>query len=128
MYGPPGTGKSMISEAVANEFGHIRYGQFTSADIQSKWIGQTAKNMNAIFVAAGSDVPCLIFMDEIENMFPTEGSGGHSADSAGQKDALEMFLIHMSGGKEVAGVIVIGATNYPWRLPMAVLSRFALKV
>lgn len=39
-----------------------------------------------------------------------------------------MFLVHMSGAKEKDGVLCIGATNYPWRLPIAVRSRFSLQI
>lgn len=80
LYGPPGTGKSLIARAVSGDFRGLRFGQFDSSQINSKWQGQTSKNMDRMFTVAGEQIPTVVFLDEMENMFPTEKDGGHDAE------------------------------------------------
>lgn len=111
-----------MSQAVADNIEGLNFGQFDSSDIQSKFIGESSRNMDKMFNAAARKIPSAIFLDEIENLFPTETAGGGVEGGGG--DVTEQFLIHTDGTKKKDGVLVIGATNYPWRLPANILSRF----
>ena len=64
-YGKPGTGKSMAAEAVASALGkkvyHINY-----SDLESKYVGETPKNIRRAFAKATEDDALLIF-DEADS-------------------------------------------------------------
>src|SRR5438046_4220720 len=58
--GPPGTGKTICAEAIANELGRrlllVHY-----AELESVWMGETPKNVAAIFRAARDERAVLLF-------------------------------------------------------------------
>ncbi len=64
-YGKPGTGKSMAAEAIADALGkkvyHINY-----SDLESKYVGETPKNIRKAFARATEDDAILIF-DEADS-------------------------------------------------------------
>ncbi len=67
LYGPPGTGKTMLASVIAHELGLDLYRVDTSA-IGSKYIGETEKNMEALFEAA-SGSNGVLFFDEADALF-----------------------------------------------------------
>lgn len=67
LYGPPGTGKTMLASVIAHELGLDLYRVDTSA-IGSKYIGETEKNMEALFEAA-SGSNGILFFDEADALF-----------------------------------------------------------
>src|SRR6478672_12750896 len=58
--GPPGTGKTICAEAIAHAIGQrllvVRY-----AELESLWMGQTPKNVAAIFRTARDERAVLLF-------------------------------------------------------------------
>src|ERR1700674_951778 len=58
--GPPGTGKTICAEAIAHLLGRrlllVRY-----AELESMWMGETPKNVAAIFKAAREQGAVLLF-------------------------------------------------------------------
>lgn len=64
-YGPPGTGKSMTAEALAGTLGR-RVLQVNYAELESKFVGETPKNIKAVFAAASQAEAVLIF-DEADS-------------------------------------------------------------
>jgi SpoVK/Ycf46/Vps4 family AAA+-type ATPase len=66
LYGPPGTGKSFAAEAIAHELekGIIRANY---AEIESKYVGETAKNIKAAFQKA-RESEALLFFDEADSI------------------------------------------------------------
>jgi AAA+ superfamily predicted ATPase len=66
-HGPPGTGKSMVAGLIANELGLDLY-RVDLAQITSKWIGETEKNLAEVFDAA-EDGQCVILFDEADSLF-----------------------------------------------------------
>ena len=65
--GPPGTGKTMAAGLVAAELGVALY-QVDLSKIVSKWIGETEKNLAAVFDAAEAGNAILLF-DEADALF-----------------------------------------------------------
>ena len=65
--GPPGTGKTMAAEIVARELGLDLY-RIDLSGVVSKWVGETEKNLDRIFRAAGHANAILLF-DEAEALF-----------------------------------------------------------
>ncbi len=66
LYGPPGTGKSFAADAIANELG-MGIIRANYAEIESKYVGETAKNIKAAFQKA-SETGALLFFDEADSI------------------------------------------------------------
>ena len=66
LYGPPGTGKTFAAEAIANELGmgliRVNY-----AEIESKFVGDTPKNIKAAFQKA-RESNAVLFFDEADSI------------------------------------------------------------
>lgn len=68
LHGPPGTGKTMLARALASECG-VNFMALSSATLESKWWGESAKLVQAAFELARTELqPCIIFFDEIDGM------------------------------------------------------------
>ncbi len=65
--GPPGTGKTMAAEVIAAELGLDLY-KIDLSTIVSKYIGETEKNLEKIFVEAQSS-NAILFFDEADAIF-----------------------------------------------------------
>ena len=65
--GPPGTGKTMAASLIAKGLGLQLY-QVDLAQMVSKWIGETEKNLARLFDAAESSQAVLLF-DEADSLF-----------------------------------------------------------
>ncbi len=65
--GPPGTGKTMVAGLIAKELGLELY-QVDMAKVVSKFIGETEKNLAALFDAAEAGHAILLF-DEADSLF-----------------------------------------------------------
>ena len=113
MYGPPGNGKTLIAKAVAGEldaaFIHVELSR-----IKSKYVGETAKNLAAVFKEASSYPKTVLFIDEAEALLSRRGN---------QKiDSVAEFLA-LADGVEVKDncILLLLATNKPWLLDEAVI-------
>lgn len=81
LYGPPGTGKTTCAEAIAHELGKniIEIGY---AELESKYVGETAKNIVRAFEAASSS-ESVVFFDEADSILGRRiTSVSSSADQA----------------------------------------------
>jgi SpoVK/Ycf46/Vps4 family AAA+-type ATPase len=65
--GPPGTGKTLVAGVIARELGLDLY-QVDLSKVMSKWIGETERNLSAIFDAAEDGQVVLLF-DESDSLF-----------------------------------------------------------
>jgi ATP-dependent 26S proteasome regulatory subunit len=65
--GPPGTGKTMAAGLIAQELSTDLY-QVDMSKIVSKWLGETEKNLSALFDAAEAGHAILLF-DEADALF-----------------------------------------------------------
>ena len=108
LYGPPGTGKTHVTRCLAGELG-INYVGVDASDLVSKWIGEGAENVAAMFEEARSNQPCLVFLDEIDALASDRGSGRQQKS---ERQMVNQFLTELStvadGDDEV---VVVGATN-----------------
>lgn len=64
-FGPPGTGKSMTGEAIASMLEKKVY-NVNYSELESKYVGETPKNITAVFKKATEDDAVLIF-DEADS-------------------------------------------------------------
>jgi len=65
-YGPPGTGKTMCAEALADLLGKMVI-EVSYAEIESKYVGETPKNIVAAFEQARK-LDALLFFDEADSI------------------------------------------------------------
>ena len=64
-YGPAGTGKTMTAEAIG-DYLHKTIVHSSYAEIESKWVGEGAKNLHAIFKFAEEN-DSVLFFDEADS-------------------------------------------------------------
>lgn len=114
LYGPPGTGKTLLARAVASEtaatFLHVN-----GPEIVNKFYGESEAKLREIFETAQRRAPAIIFIDEIDAIAPKR------ADVIGdvEKRIVAQLLSLMDGLKNRGQVIVIGATNIPDMVDLA---------
>ncbi|KAK4120780.1 AAA-domain-containing protein [Parathielavia appendiculata] len=126
LYGPPGTGKTLLAKAVAKESGASVL-EVSAADINDKWVGQSEKNVQALFSLARRLAPCVIFLDEADALLAARRSG---AGRAAHREVITQFLREWDGltGSPAGKYFIMVATNRPFDLDEAVLRRLPRKI
>lgn len=106
LYGDPGTGKTMAAHAIAHELNKemicVNY-----ADIESKYVGETSKNLTALFKTA-SEKDIVIFFDEADALLSKRVTNMSSSTdvSVNQTRSVLLTLLNDFDG------MVIFATNF----------------
>ena len=67
LFGPPGTGKTMLMRALANEI-HVGFYLIKAANMVSAMPGETEKRLANVFNIARKNMPCILFIDEIDSI------------------------------------------------------------
>ncbi len=115
LYGPPGCGKTFLARATAGEI-NAGFINVTLNDILDMWIGNSEKNLNAVFEEARENTPCVLFIDEIDALGAKRSDMRQSAG----KNVINQFLSELDGVEaNNDGVLIVGATNVPWHLDPA---------
>ena len=128
LYGQPGTGKTQIARVMAS-VGQLYFKSYAPADIRSKWVGQSSRNLADVFNQARQQSPAIIFFDEIESLFPNRGGMGSGDADLENQNLVNQFLQEVDGVSTHGGyVFVLGATNYVENIDAAVRSRLQKKI
>ncbi len=118
LYGPPGTGKTLLAKAVARQ-AEANFIAAKSADLLSKWYGESEQQISRLFQRARQVAPTVIFIDEIDSLAPHRGGG--IGEPAVTERVVNTLLAEMDGLESLQGVVVVGATNRPTLLDSALL-------
>ena len=119
LVGPPGTGKTLLAKAIAGEAG-VPFVGLSGSDFVEMFVGVGAARVRDTFQQAAAKSPCIIFIDELDALGKTRGSGivgGHDE----REQTLNALLVEMDGFDGNSGVIVMAATNRPETLDPALL-------
>ena len=118
LYGVPGTGKTSFAEHIAERLDKpLIYRR--ASDLQSKWLGETEKNLRAIFDEAQAENAALL-LDEADSFLFDRTRAEHSWERSQVNELLQ--------GMERFEGTFIAATNLIETLDKAALRRFAYKL
>ena len=112
--GPPGTGKTTIAKVLAAQ-ARCSFYPISGADVISKWVGESERNIRNLFERARENRPSIIFIDEIDAIASRRGAI-ETHDSH-----VNQLLAEIDGVSGQRGVFIIGATNRPDQIDPALL-------
>jgi cell division protease FtsH len=119
LMGAPGTGKTLMARALAGEAG-VPFFSISGSEFIEVFVGVGASRVRHLFEAAKKSAPSIIFIDELDSVGRTRGTGlggGHDE----REQTLNQILAEMDGFAGHEAVIVIAATNRPDVLDPALL-------
>ena len=119
LVGPPGTGKTLLARAVAGEAG-VPFFNISGSEFVEMFVGVGASRVRDLFNQARRNVPCIIFVDEIDAVGRHRGAGlggGHDE----REQTLNQILVEMDGFDASTNIIILAATNRPDILDPALL-------
>jgi SpoVK/Ycf46/Vps4 family AAA+-type ATPase len=143
LYGPPGTGKTYLISLIAQ---HLSYSfiNIKLSAVMSGEIGSSEQKIRNIFSDAKRAVPCIIFIDEFQALFPSQSSDSSSSSSSSSSsllttlsgciDDLQLYnqFSHTPStttssntpstvNTSSSNIILIAATNEPWKVDKSFL-------
>src|SRR6266516_1236922 len=118
LVGPPGTGKTLLARAVAGEAG-VPFFSMSGSEFVEVLVGVGASRVRDLFDQAKKAAPSIIFIDEIDAVGRQRGININTNDE--REQTLNQLLVEMDGFDTRQAVVVIGATNRPDGLDIALL-------
>ena len=129
-YGPPGSGKTFLIESFVGELKKIykdtqfNFMQLTGSEVHASYVGIAEKIVTVAFKVAAEKAPCLIFMDEIDNLCVNR----EGPKTEGHEKRLTVAFLEAYNALKKAGkpIVFVGATNHPANVDSAMLDRITL--
>ena len=125
-YGPPGTGKTLLAAATSNSL-DATFFSVKVGNVLSKYFGESSKLITALYEEGRDCAPAVIFLDEFESLSPQRGGD----ESGAERRVVSTLLTELDGLPSKGDdryVLTIAATNTPWLIDKAMLSRFEKKI
>ncbi|MFQ5486949.1 MAG: ATP-dependent zinc metalloprotease FtsH, partial [Gammaproteobacteria bacterium] len=119
LMGPPGTGKTLMAKALAGEAG-VPFYSISASEFIEVFVGVGAARVRRLFEAAKKSAPSIIFIDELDSIGRTRGTGlggGHDE----REQTLNQILAELDGFSPHEAVLVLAASNRPDVLDPALL-------
>jgi len=126
LFGPPGTGKTLLASAAAGSL-NATFFNVKASNVLSKYFGESSKIITALYDVARESAPSIVFIDEIDAL-TTKRSNDASEASRRMLSTLLTELDGFQDKKSDLLVLTLAATNTPWDLDEAVLSRFPRRI
>lgn len=115
LYGAPGCGKSYFARAIAGECGADFY-NIGIEEILDMYVGESEKNIKALFDTLRANRPAVLFIDEIDAL----GRKRELLRNTSLTTTINAFLAQMDGVEsDNENILIIGATNAPWDVDSA---------
>jgi SpoVK/Ycf46/Vps4 family AAA+-type ATPase len=119
--GPSGTGKTMAAEIIATDLGLELY-KVDLSTLVSKYIGETEKNLDRIFIAA-QEANAILFFDEADAIF---GKRSEVKDAHDRYANIEVGYL-LQKMEEYDGVVIL-ATNLRKNIDDAFIRRMHMSI
>ena len=121
LQGGPGTGKTLLAGAIARDLGYELY-RVDLSRVRSKWLGETERNLSAVFDAA-EEGECVLLFDEADALFTkrTEVKSSNDRHANVEVDYLLQRLDAFTG-------VAVLTTNFGTSIDPAFRRRLALNL
>jgi len=120
--GPPGTGKTLCAEIISGELDRPLY-RVSIPEVVSKWVGETEKNIKAIFQQARISHAMLLF-DEADSLFASRMAEAKSSTDRYANMEVNLLLQEI---ERFPGFVIL-TTNFFGSLDKALIRRIQFRV
>jgi hypothetical protein len=118
--GPPGTGKTTFARALCNTLELPLIATSVARWLETSHLGDVLAAIGATFDHVSQASPCILFIDEIDNI-GSRGGGGDRPFDEYWSTLVNRLLELLDGASKTTGVIIVGATNRPEKIDPALL-------
>jgi katanin p60 ATPase-containing subunit A1 len=126
LFGPPGTGKTLLAAAAAGSL-NATFFDVKADRVLSKYFGESSKMVSGLYAAARMHSPSIVFVDEFDAL--SQSRSGDTSEAT--RKLLSTLLTELDGLQDKKSgqlLLTLAATNTPWDLDPAVLSRFPRRI